>query len=99
MAAFDVTALIGLIPKSLQIPILVFMLGGAGVFAHETRYMTVADFTKSYILDLKREIRENRNDLAKTSDPQARALIQENIEQLLDELCLEIPTDPYCKAR
>lgn len=96
---FDVTALVRLIPKPLQVPLLVFVLGGAGVFAHETRYMTVADFTKSYILDLKREIRENRNDLANVTEPAARALIIENIERLLDELCLEVPADPYCEAR
>lgn len=96
---FDLSSVLTVLPKSVSIPLVFAMAGGFGFWAHEVRYMTVADFTKSYILDLKREIRENRNDLAVTTDTRARAIIIENIEALLDELCLEMPTDTYCKDR
>ncbi len=95
----DLGGLLGTIPKPVAISIACIVIGGAGTFAHEVRYMTVADFTKSYILDLKREIRENRNDLADTNDPAARRIIQEIIDMLVDELCFEVPNDPYCKDR
>ena len=94
--------MLALMPKSAQIAIIGLLLGGAAFAAHEIRYMTVADFTKSFILDLKSEVRALRRELSDDDlDPAARAILREQMEQLLDELCLEVNPDvePYCRGR
>lgn len=73
--------------------------GGLIVGYAEIRFMTVADFTKSYVLDLKQAIRAARDDLKEAETERERRLIQEDIESLLDELCEERPDDPWCKER
>jgi len=65
----------------------------------EIRYMTVADFTKSYVLDLKSEIRELKDDLKKADSDGERRQIQKDIDALIDELCEERPNDPLCSQR
>ncbi len=96
MSAF--IEILALIPKGVQIVIASGVLGGAGFYVHEVRYMTVSDYTKGYVLDLKSEIRQilqdvNREDL----DPQVREILQEQLDELLAELCYERPDDPYCE--
>lgn len=84
-------------PKSVRLLVAGSVLTGAVVMAAETRYMTVADYTKSYVLDLKAEIREIKKDLADTDlSPQVRTMLQEQLDSLLDELCYEVEDDPYC---
>lgn len=91
---------LSVVPKSVQLVIAGGVLTGAVVTAAETRYMTVADYTKSYVLDLKAEIREIKKDLADPDlSPQVRAMLQEQLDSLLDELCYEVNDDPYCKDR
>lgn len=87
------------IPKPVAMTVAALVIGGGGALGLETRYMTVTDFTKSYVLDLKREIRALKNDLDEAESDRERRVIQEQIETLLDELCEERPDDPLCKAR
>lgn len=92
--------LIEMIPQAIRLPIVFLMLGGAATLGAEARYMTVSDFTKSYVLDLKSEIRQLRQQIADpATSADVRALLREQLEALLDELCYEIPDDPYCKNR
>ncbi len=90
--------LFSVIPTSVQVVIASVAIGGAGVYAHEARYMTVSDYTKSYVLDLKREIRSIQNELNEAGiDPGLYRMLSEQLEELLDELCYERPDDPYCE--
>ena len=92
-----ITKLLEFVPKPVAAGAGLVLLGGVSVGAMESRYMTVADFTESFILDLKREIRETRKDL-ETMDPgPGRDLLEEQLEQLLDQLCMKKPDDPYCR--
>jgi len=92
--------LLKLIPKPIQLTIAGILIGGLAFAGHETRYMTVSDYTKSYILDLKGEIRETRKDLANPDLPaEVREILEEALESMLDELCYEVPDDRYCEDR
>ncbi len=89
-----------LIPKPMQIAIAGIVIGIGAVYAHESRYMTVGQFTKSYLLDLKAEIRETKKDLSNPDLPaRVREMLQANLEAMLDDLCYELPSDPYCLDR
>ena len=95
----SVTDLLGFLPKTVQIAVASLVIGGGAIFGAESRYMTVADFTKSYILDLKREIRTLENELRdSTLTARERQRLNEQLQALLDELCYELPNDPYCKG-
>ena len=82
-------------------PIRMMLLGGLLFAGAEIRYMTVADFTKSYVLDLKSEIREIRKDLTNPNlSSEHRDDLEEQLQQLLDDLCYETDNkDLYCKDR
>ena len=89
--------LLSAIPTSIQVFIASAAIGGVGVYAHESRYMTVGDYTKSYVLDLKREIRSIQYELQNPDlDQQIRHMLEEQLQDMLDELCYERPDDPYC---
>ncbi len=97
---FDaITNLLEVVPKPVAAAIAMLVLGGVTVGGMETRYMTVAEFTESFILDLKREIRETRKDLETMEPGPGRDLLEEQLEQLLDQLCMKAPDDPYCRGR
>jgi hypothetical protein len=88
---------IKLLPTPVQIAVVCLVLGTALAYAHESRYMTVDQFTKSYVLDLKREIRELEMLLRDPElDEQTRTILFEQLERMIDELCYEMPDDPYC---
>lgn len=90
--------LIKLVPRSVQIALVGILIGGLAFAGHEMRYMTVADFTKSYVLEIKEAIRSLRRDLRDEDlSDRDREAIKEDIEQLIDELCYEVQDDPYCK--
>lgn len=92
--------LLDAVPASVKGGIALLLLGGMGVFGAESRYMTVDDFTKSYILDLKAEIREIQKELRFEELTEREKLwLEEQLEALLDELCYEVPDDPYCEDR
>jgi hypothetical protein len=92
--------ILGLLPKAVQVAIAGMLFGGIAFAAHEQRYMTVGQYTKSYVLDLKREIRNIEKDLADSDLPaRVRDVLKEQLDQMIDELCYEIPDDPYCRAR
>ena len=92
--------LINLMPRGIQIAIAGMLIGGLAFAGHEARYMTVGQFTKSYVLDLKAEIRNTKKDLADQGlDVRLRELLVEQLESMLDDLCYEMPLDAYCKAR
>jgi hypothetical protein len=91
--------LLGLMPKSVQIAIAGILIGGAAFAAHEMRYMTVGQFTKSYVLDIKSEIRQIQKDLSDEElDARVRDMLEEQLAFLLDDLCYETPDDPYCEV-
>ena len=86
-----------MLPASVQIAIASIIVGATAVYAHETRYMTVSDFTKSYILDLKQAIREIVRTLeSEELSERERAMLESDLEALLDELCYEAPEDRLC---
>lgn len=88
------------LPPLAQVSVIGLILGAGLVYAHETRYMTVGQYTKSYVLNLKAEIRAIRAELdTEELDPVTRELLEEQLESLLDELCYERPDDVYCKRR
>lgn len=90
--------LLALLPKSVQILVAGLLIGGIAFAAHEERYMTIGDYTKSYVLNLKAEIRAIRKDLKDSSlSSGEKERLQEQLQQLLDELCYESPKDTYCK--
>jgi len=92
--------LLKLIPRPVQLTLAGILIGGLAFAGHESRYMTVSEFTKSYVLDLKSEIREMRKDLATPNlAPEVRAILEEALESMLDELCYEMPDDTYCRNR
>ena len=92
--------LLNLMPRAMQIAIAGIVIGIGAVYAHEIRYMTVGQFTKSYLLDLKAEIRETKKDLMNPDLPaRVREMLQENLEAMLDDLCYELPNDAYCRDR
>lgn len=88
---------IKILPTSIQIAVASIIIGATAVYAHETRYMTVSDFTKSYILDLKQAIREIVRTLeSEDLSERERAMLENDLEALLDELCYEAPEDRLC---
>lgn len=90
--------LITLLPRSMQVAIVGILLGGIVFAAHEQRYMTVGQFTRSYVLDLRTSIREIQKDLANPNlHPDVRVILVEQLALLIDELCYEMPLDPYCE--
>lgn len=92
--------LINMMPRAVQLTIAGILFGGLAFAGHEIRYMTVADFTKSYVLDLKGAIRETRKDLRDPELPdQVREILIENLAAMIDELCYELPSDRECKDR
>ncbi len=89
-----------LCPTWAQIAVIALVVGVGGAWAHEARYMTVDQYTKSYVLDLKSEIRQIEKDLGRESiSEDAKEILREQLEFMLDELCYEVPDDPYCKRR
>ena len=93
--------LLSLVPKSVQVVVASAALGGGAVLGMEWRYVTSSDFRKSYILDLRGEIREIGRDLQNPDiSEDAKELLREQLERLIDDLCFETEnTDPYCKDR
>ena len=87
------------IPKPIAAGLACIIVGVGGTYAHEARYMTVGQYTKSYVLDLKQYIRDLRKDLREAESDGERDRIREELERALDELCYEIPDDPLCKGR
>ena len=89
---------IKLIPAPVQIAVASMVIGGVAFAGLETRYMTVSDYTKSYVLDLKSAIREIMGQL---DDPdlsdREREWLEMELESLIDELCYEMPDDRLCK--
>lgn len=95
-----VLELLGMMPRPVQIAIAGLLFGGIAFAAHEQRYMTVDQFTKSYVLALKSEIRNIKIDLADANlDARVRAVLVEQLAAMLDDLCYEMPEDVYCRAR
>lgn len=90
--------LLNMMPKAIRLTLIGMLFGGLAFAGHEVRYMTVAQYTKSYILDLKAEIRETRRDLRSQDLPaRVREILTENLAALIDELCYELPNDRECK--
>ena len=90
---------IKLVPAPVQIAVASMVIGGAAFAGLETRYMTVSDFTKSYVLDLKKLIREIERDLEElTLTERERRIMEMELEELIDELCYEKPSDRICQG-
>ena len=88
-----------LIPVPIQIALASMIIGGTAFAGLETRYMTVSDFTKSYVLDLKSAIREIIRELENPDlTERERTWLEQELETLLDELCYEKPDDPLCDS-
>jgi len=91
--------LLKLIPIPVQVAVASMVLGGVAFAGLETRYMTVSDFTKSYVLDLKKLIREIERDLEElTLTERERRIMEMELEELIDELCYEKPSDRICQG-
>jgi hypothetical protein len=89
---------VNLLPKPVQLTIAGILIGGMAFAGIETRYMTVSDFTKSYVLDLKKVIREIEYDLQRLElTDRERHDLEMELEELIDELCYEKPDDRLCQ--
>src|SRR5210317_1844656 len=89
--------LLKLIPVQAQVAIVCLLIGGLSFAGLETRYMTVSDFTKSYVLDLKKVIREIEIILREEElTERERRDLELELEELIDELCYETPEDRKC---
>jgi hypothetical protein len=94
------TDILNMLPPSVRWGALAGILVIGIAYGHESRYMTVGEYTKSYVLDLKAEIRAIKADLSSGNLPAETAeILREQLEALLDELCYEKPDDPYCRKR
>ncbi len=91
-----ITDLLTLLPKSVALSVASIVIGAAAFAGMETRYVTAGAFQKSYVLQLKREIRELRRELRSETDPERRADLEDDIAALIDVLCLEVPADREC---
>lgn len=91
-------ALIKELPKSVSVVLVAMLIGVTTVLAADSRYVLASDFRDAYILDLAKEIRSVRKELAEETDPHLRARLQELIDEMLDKLCLKDRSHPYCKA-
>lgn len=93
MAIADILAFV---PKSIALSIASIMIGAGAFAGMEIRYVSASQFQKSYVLQLKREIRELRSEIADTEDDELRARLEEYLDELIDELCIEMPDDREC---
>jgi hypothetical protein len=92
--------LLEFIPKSAQVVIASLFVGGLSFAGMDARYMTVSDFTKSFVLDLKSEIRSLSKDIRDPELPEdVKEFMRDQLEELIDELCYQNPDDPYCEGR
>lgn len=71
------------------------------VFAVDTRYVKTVEFNQfhqdyleSDVRDLRKELREAE----RSGDPEWYDDVMDELEELLDELCLQYPTSRYCKG-
>lgn len=95
-----VEGILGFMPKSVRLMAIGAIAALAAGAAAESRYMKISDFTKSYILDLRSDIRAIKKDIEATQDDAARKVLEEQLERMLDDLCLETRgDDPYCENR
>ena len=86
-----------LIPPQVQVVVASVVLGAAVVYAAESRYVSMDQFQKAYILDVKRMIRELQQLLREDElTERERHEIELEIEFLIDELCYELPEDRMC---
>ena len=90
--------LLDALPTGIKTTVALVAVGGAATFAAESRYMTVADFTKSYVLNLKSEIRDIRKELRDADlSEREREVLEDLLDELIDELCYEMPNDNLCE--
>ena len=91
--------LLKLIPAQVQILVVGVVLGGAAFAGAESRYLTVSQFEKSYILDLKAEIRDLRRELRDdTLTEREIEMLEDYLQELIAELCYEQPDDAECNG-
>ena len=88
---------LGLLPLPVQVAIASVVLGAAAVFGLETRYVSASDFQKSYVLQLKEAIRDVRKDIRDAETDEAREILEEDLAEFIDELCLALPDDRECR--
>jgi len=92
--------ILNMLPNSVKYGAIIGLLVVGVAYGHEARYMTVGQYTKSYVLDLRAEIRSIRIDLDNPElSVEVKRMLREQLEVMLDELCYEVPEDPYCKDR
>ncbi len=89
--------LLALIPKPIALSIASLVIGAAAFGGMESRYVTTSDFTKSYVLQLKREIREVRKEIKDEAHSGLKARLEDDLAALIDELCMTAPDDRECR--
>ena len=90
--------LLGFLPKPVAIALAGMVLGGVAFAGADFRYVKASDFAKSYVLQLKREIRDLRKDIREETDDRMRDQLRDDLEELIDELCYEAPNDRECQG-
>ena len=91
--------LLKLIPAQVQILVVGVVLGGAAFAGAESRYLTVSQFEKSYILEIKAEIRALRRELRDdTLTEREIEMLEDYLQELIAELCYEQPDDTECNG-
>lgn len=94
MSVFDA---LSFLPKGVALTIASIIIGAGAFAGMETRYVTSGQFQKSYVLQLKREIRELRREIREAEDAgEPTERLEDYLAELIDELCLEMPDDREC---
>ena len=74
----------------------------AMVYAVDARYVHADDFDsfhQSYMEGQVRDARQELREAERSGDPDWKADVIDELEELLDELCLDYPHSRYCRGQ
>jgi uncharacterized protein involved in exopolysaccharide biosynthesis len=69
----------------------------SGMIYVTTNFASAADVERIEYRLIKQELRELRRELEAAEDPEMRARIQMDIEEVIDDLCIIAPEDRECR--
>jgi hypothetical protein len=69
----------------------------SGMIYVTTNFASAADVERIEYRLIKQELRELRRELEDEEDPEMRARIQMDIEEVIDDLCIIAPEDRECR--
>ena len=63
----------------------------------ESKFVPVSQFEKFYVNNLQAQIRELERIIREEEDPRLLEILEEDLERLLDEYCLEVDDPRRCE--